>query len=349
MPKACSPGCYSKLQSSPIVMEGPLLLLPCALDVDGQPQPLASAVQVITAACAVPSLFLEAIRLLVQTARARISAMETCLNALNNVLQKLPCPPMEEAVAVTETCRAVHEISEVAVEQPEAVQDPVVIKALYSLWTRGLALGGGQAFTGSLRKGLLSSLGLLERLLAVLCATLPVFGSDVLLRWLTLLLPKVSENLGRCGMMKQPAQSPATSPDASGAGTVGATPELDAVLIKAMPNLCSAICRALAEQESLSNWDSGFMDAAEFLYLAADGLAGFKEALATGLQSVGWLPSWSRKQFFQHLEHRHEWPSRSTWMSTLQQIVQDWQREQQQTHTAFAEGLSTVLRLGGAG
>ena len=58
---------------------------------------------------------------------------------------------------------------EVAVEQLEAVQDPVVIKAsietccpktslsasqmllfeaLYSLWTRGLALGGGQAFTG---------------------------------------------------------------------------------------------------------------------------------------------------------------------------------------------------------
>ena len=95
---------------------------------------------------------------------------------------------MEEAVVVTETCRAVHEISEawrrftskkaeisgaspgeVAVEQPEAVQDPVVIKAstetccpktslsasemllfeaLYLLWTRGLALGGGQAFTG---------------------------------------------------------------------------------------------------------------------------------------------------------------------------------------------------------
>ena len=28
--------------------------------------------------------------------------------------------------------------------------------------------------------------------------------------------------------------------------------------------------------------DTGFLDAAEFLYLAADGLAGFKEAIATG-------------------------------------------------------------------
>jgi len=32
--------------------------------------------------------------------------------------------------------------------------------------------------------------------------------------------------------------------------------------------------------------DTGFLDAAEFLYLAADGLAGFKEAIATGERGV---------------------------------------------------------------
>ena len=46
-------------------------------------------------------------------------------------------------------------------------------------------------------------------------------------------------------------------------------------------------------REKLSSWilqcftaqDTGFLDAAEFLYLAADGLVGFKEAIATGESS----------------------------------------------------------------
>ena len=70
--------------------------------------------------------------------------------------------------------------------------------------------------------------------------------------------------------------------------------------LEALPNLCSSICRSLAEQESLSKWvgslgstasnsmsrnvskDAGFLDAAEFLYLAADGFGEFMSALTRG-------------------------------------------------------------------
>lgn len=99
---------------------------------------------------------------------------------------------MEEAVVVTETCRAVHEISEAwrrftskkaacgdmwsitwrgcsgtagssarscghqginvtetcCPKTSQCASQMLLFEALYSLWTRGLALGGGQAFTG---------------------------------------------------------------------------------------------------------------------------------------------------------------------------------------------------------
>ncbi|CAJ1380768.1 unnamed protein product [Effrenium voratum] len=288
-------------------LEAPLLQLQCNIASDGQEQPLAAAVEVLAAACAEPVLLHQALQLLLRTAQIRGAVgAEACLKALEHVLPNLPCPPLGQSAADA-VARVAHEMSEVVLSSIELLQNPAVVKALYSLWNRSLVLAGKPGCGGRLRSAFLGKTQLVERMLGILHTTLPVFAADVLLRWLSLLLPRAD---------------------------AGTSPDVLAVLRQALPVLCGSICRCLSEQEGLTKWDSGFLDAAEFLFLAADVFReDFPAALSAGVQSVDCLPRWSQAQLQQHIERRQQWPTRSAWISALQQIVQDVQRERAQKAT----------------
>ena len=293
-------------------LEWPLLQLPSSIDVDGHLQPLAAALEVISTACGVPSLLAESLELLLRSAKMRPGGLENCFNVLNEVIQKVPGTALEEAQAIEVIVRRVHELSQVALLSSEVLQEPATVKALYLLWIRGLAVKAGGACGGFLRKALLGNLLLLEKLLELLCVSLPVFALDASVRWLTLLLP--SHDL----------------------------PEVNNLIFKFLPKICQSVSTTLTEQELFIKWESGFLHAAECLYLAADAYPSFPEAFSQALASLEWLPLSCRRQLSQHVLRRHEWPTRSSWMSTLQLLLQDCQREQKQ-QVAAEVGIAQVL------
>ena len=217
-----------------------MLRVPCSFDTaSGRLQPLASAMEVISAACAVPCLLQEALTLLMQSARERgAHGLETCLHTLEQVLRSLPGTSLEEPPAVNALVQTIHVITDLAMTLPEALQDPAVVKALYSLWTRALALARGQACGGLLRKSLLANLTLVDKLLKLLCITLPLFAADVLLRWLTLLLPRSATDIQA----------------------------VTDVLVNQLPSLCKSVCTALIEQGSLTKWDAQRPSPATHIY-----------------------------------------------------------------------------------
>lgn len=221
-------------------LELSMLRVPCSFDTaSGRLQPLASAMEVISAACAVPCLLQEALTLLMQSARERgAHGLETCLHTLEQVLRSLPGTSLEEPPAVNALVQTIHVITDLAMTLPEALQDPAVVKALYSLWTRALALARGQACGGLLRKSLLANLTLVDKLLKLLCITLPLFAADVLLRWLTLLLPRSATDIQA----------------------------VTDVLVNQLPSLCKSVCTALIEQGSLTKWDAQRPSPATHIY-----------------------------------------------------------------------------------
>eukprot|EP00439_Symbiodinium_sp_Y106_P070464 s1350_g12.t1 len=157
-------------------MENALLHQPCGIaDSDGREQPLNAAA--------------EAIQLLAMgAARRRKSGSEICLAALESVMQHLPSPPLEPARAARAVSAAVGQATEAFLSQPDSLRNPAVLKALFALWSRGLA--AGKAAAGLLRPNLLANCTTVDQLLGVFCSAMPVHAEERMVRWLNLLPPR---------------------------------------------------------------------------------------------------------------------------------------------------------------
>eukprot|EP00439_Symbiodinium_sp_Y106_P059594 s4489_g8.t1 len=267
------------------VMENALLHQPCCIESDGREQPLDAAA--------------EAIQLLAMgAARRRKSGSEICLAALESVMQHLPSPPLEPALTARAVSAAVGQATEAVLSQPDSLQNPAVLKALFALWSRGLA--AGKAAAGLLRPNLLANCTTVDQLLGVFCSAMPAHAEERMVRWLNLLLPRD----GR--------EEPSTA----------------CSILQALPSIYAAMFQALAVQDSLTRWDGGVMDVAEFMYFSAEMFpSGYPAAVAAGLRAVPQLPPWNQQQVLQLLNGRQEWPRRSAWICSFQQLIQDWQRD----------------------
>ncbi|CAE7772597.1 unnamed protein product [Symbiodinium pilosum] len=107
-----------------------------------------TCLQALAAASAVPGLFPEVLQLLTLGITCRKSGAEICLAALESAMQRLPSPPLESSRTSTAMAVAVHQATEAVLKLPGSWQNPAVLKALFALWTRGLAAGPGGCFAG---------------------------------------------------------------------------------------------------------------------------------------------------------------------------------------------------------
>ncbi|CAE7562491.1 unnamed protein product [Symbiodinium natans] len=282
-------------------VENAVLHWPCQMAADGREQPLDAAAEALAAAGSLPGLFQEVLQLLaLGTSRRQKSGAEICLAALESVMQHLPSPPLDQAVASRAMAAAVCQATEAVLNEPDSLQNPMVLKALFALWSRGLA--AGQAAAGLLRPSLLANCMIVDRLLGVFCEMVAVHADERMFRWLNLLLP-------RDGQTER---------------------HIAASILQALPSIYAAMFQALALQESLARFDGGVMDAAEFMFFSAEIFPHeYSAAVTAGLLAVPQLPTWSRQQILQLLDGRQEWPRRSAWICAFQQLVQDWQRARQ--------------------
>eukprot|EP00933_Yihiella_yeosuensis_P005928 TRINITY_DN11054_c0_g1_i1.p1 TRINITY_DN11054_c0_g1~~TRINITY_DN11054_c0_g1_i1.p1 ORF type:complete len:492 (-),score=108.45 TRINITY_DN11054_c0_g1_i1:153-1454(-) len=282
----------------------------------GAEQPLTVAAEAVACgAIALPILLPESLEVLVESiVKGHASSPEAPLRALEQLVHQLPCPPLEAGVAADLVGGAVLRATEALLSREDFHRSPSALKELYRLHSRGLHDGKAAPCGGLLRQRLLSKTSLTARLLSLFCESLPGAGAasaataEALLRWAVNLVPKASSK-----------ESLETS-----SGSYSA-------LLQALPGLCGATCRALAEQEHLARFDGGFLEAGELLYYLAEAFPSeISAAFSAGLQSLHGVPGWSRHRFLQHVQRRHEWPNRSAWISDVQQTVQDWQREMSQ-------------------
>ncbi|CAE8634533.1 unnamed protein product [Polarella glacialis] len=309
-------------------LEAPLLRWPSFVaESSNAEQPLTAAAEAVSAAAsALPVLLPEALDLLVRAASEGRGSHEVPLAALESVLQQLPCPPLEPAAASELVGGALLRVVEALLPRPDLHRSPATLTALYSLLARGLLEGRASLCGGGLRLRLLSKVSLTARLLSLFCEALPGAGAasavcaQAMLRFAVRLVPKAPPP------GSQPLEATATEPM-----------EHRSVLLQALPSVCAATCRALAEQEHLARFESGFLDAAELLYYLAEAFpAEIAGALSAGLQSLQGVPQWSRDRLLQYVQRRREWPKRSAWIAEIQNTVQEWQRERKQAHHQLA-------------
>eukprot|EP00812_Abedinium_dasypus_P009353 NODE_3048_length_838_cov_249.355045.p2 GENE.NODE_3048_length_838_cov_249.355045~~NODE_3048_length_838_cov_249.355045.p2 ORF type:complete len:245 (+),score=82.50 NODE_3048_length_838_cov_249.355045:91-735(+) len=105
-----------------------------------------------------------------------------------------------------------------------------------------------------------------------------------------------------------------------------ALPAHRAMLVAALPEICVALCCALASQKHLTELEA--LDAwATVLERAGSWLpAEFPAAFAVGLVSTQ-VADCGRAQLEQHVAARTEWSHREEWLEQLQRIVVTWQSE----------------------
>lgn len=171
-------------------------------------------------------------------------------------------------------------------------------EALFALWSRGLA--AGKAAAGLLRPNLLDNYTTVDQLIGVFCSAVPVHAEERMVRWLNLLLPRDGreEHNTACS------------------------------ILQALPSIYAAIFQALAVQDSLTRWDGGVMDVAEFMFFSAEMFPSeYSAAVVAGLSAVPQMPPWNQQQVLHLLHGRQEWPRRSAWICSFQQLIQDWQRD----------------------
>jgi hypothetical protein len=96
---------------------------------------------------------------------------------------------------------------------------------------------------------------------------------------------------------------------------------------RALPTLCTAVCRALALQECLLDLEV-LGGAAEVLTLAAVNYGSdFTMAIAQGLEMMQ-VPFFNRERLQNHVTACAAWgSSKMEWLEQLQQIVREWQNE----------------------
>eukprot|EP00927_Polykrikos_kofoidii_P034121 TRINITY_DN28952_c0_g2_i1.p1 TRINITY_DN28952_c0_g2~~TRINITY_DN28952_c0_g2_i1.p1 ORF type:complete len:984 (-),score=189.48 TRINITY_DN28952_c0_g2_i1:61-2781(-) len=269
-------------------------------------QPLAAAAEVLAAAAvSVPVLLPDALRLLVQSVEHHVLP-DVQLRALHVVLLKVPCPPLDPAVAAELLLKAILGVtSSLLSRAKDMLESPETLTALFRVLAAALASGRGGLCDGRLRPMLLVQVTLVCRCVGLLNEMLPDCTS-----------PTAAEQMLRFAVrlvtgdeLQQPAYRD---------GLAGQ-----------LPGLCASLCRALALQEHLAG-PEGVVDAAEILYRAADAFpTELPGALAIGLRHVE-VPEWSREQLRKHVETRKEWPKRWEWTVQLQQIVSEWQSEHRQ-------------------
>mmetsp|Transcript_46141 Transcript_46141/g.147360 ORF Transcript_46141/g.147360 Transcript_46141/m.147360 type:complete len:996 (+) Transcript_46141:54-3041(+) len=272
-------------------------------------QPLAAAAEALgTAAARAPALLPEALALLSQSMVAR-SMPDAQLKALRAAILEAPCPPLDAAAAAPLLAEAVLRAADGALRRggPDLGQSPTTLAALFALLEGALAgpRQGGEALR--LWPLLLSQAEVMGRCVQLLCSALPGCASaeaaEQMLRFANRLL---SVDRGRQIEAHQQ------------------------MLRACLPNVCGAVCRALAAQEHMASWE-GLVTAAELLWTAADALPEELEgALFAGLETLGELPAWSRMRMGKLVLNRAEWPKRSAWICEVHQLVQEWQREYRQ-------------------
>uniref|UniRef100_A0A7S4QI09 Exportin-1/Importin-beta-like domain-containing protein n=1 Tax=Alexandrium monilatum TaxID=311494 RepID=A0A7S4QI09_9DINO len=262
-------------------------------DASDQPH-AAAAAALVAAAQMLPVFFPESVQVLARSA-AQHELPQVQLEALRKVLASASCRTMD-AAGLTELLNdnVLTAVEALLSREDALVANPPTVSALFRL----------------------------------LC--------DEKLRSLLLARPALGE---RCLVLVTRALPECTSADAAAsilhftAELVGSQDELSAeaahrqMLVAAIPELCAAVCRALASHEHLAELDEGLLGAAEFLLRCSDALpAELQPALAAGLRGAQ-VAEWSSERLQRHVAGRADWPRKGEWLDQLQQIVCECQRE----------------------
>jgi len=281
-----------------VCIESALLRWPVSSTND---QPLASAVEALKAAAlSLPVLLPEALHLLTRSITHR-DLPELQLRALTEIVLCVPCPPVDHARAADLLSTSVIAAGDALLERKkDLLESPDLLRALFKLFSSGFA---ASSCGGKLRTMLLANHTLAGRSISLVAETLPdcisAAAAEDMLHFTTLLMRGDDLRTASC------RETLATS----------------------LPQLCYALCRALASQEYLAQYE-GLIDVAEVLLSAADAFpAEMPVSLESGSSRVQELPEWSRCRLSQHVARRSEWPKKGEWVSHLQQIVYEWQGE----------------------
>mmetsp|Transcript_21917 Transcript_21917/g.62167 ORF Transcript_21917/g.62167 Transcript_21917/m.62167 type:complete len:1017 (-) Transcript_21917:33-3083(-) len=290
--------------------EAALLRWPASSSSDQPAAAAAHALERMTAA--LPGMLTEALQLLAQSA-ARSESPRVQLDAIRAIAGGLRCPPCDAARAAELLAEAVAAALEPVLSRQAGasiVHQPTLLASVFQLLadvvrpsppgTTGVGLCNDQ-----LRPRLLSRSALLSRCGSLIPIVLPNCSS---VPATTAILLFVAHLVG-------------------GDDILQASPERQ-VVASLLPELCAALCSALASTEHLADLDGGLTSAADFLLGAAAALPQeFAAALSGGLQHQQQLSGRIRDRLKAHISNRASYPKLGDWLRELQDIVGELQRE----------------------
>lgn len=273
-----------------------------------------------SAAVSLEPLLRPALQLLTESA-SRGAEPHAQINAMCRVVNELPGPTMQQPRVAELLAEAIIRFSRALLGRPGVLQQsPPTLEALYRLLAIAIHIAplasrtANHAVGGYLRPRLLGYEGLVKRCLEVAADALPECpapgGVQEMLKFVSRLLKGLKA--GR-----------------------EAEANLQALLRSSLPQVCTALTRALASQPQLTKIES-VNYAAEVLIQVAevfpnDAEAALSDGLAT-LVGMG-VPEYSRHRLARHVLQRPQWASLGAWIDGLQQIAFDWQNERRQSIT----------------
>jgi len=302
-------------------LEAALLQWPVSSSTD---QPVTAATEALTAAvCALPMLLPGTLQLISRSA-SQHELPDIQLAALHDIAIAVPCPPVDTDKAADLLSTATFGVVEaLLLRSQEVLSSPSTLTALFRLLSESIraplstssADGSNDSSSaglcnGKLRSALFAQPAFASRCLELAGEALPECPAEAalteMLRFIARLFMGRDIREPNDGLLRQ---------------AVGAK----------LPQLCSAICRALATKECLLDLDILTVAAEVFAYAASAFPTELPCALESGLDQVQ-VPDWSRRRLQEHLRAREEWGSqRMEWLEQLQQIVREWQSERRHT------------------
>merc|ERR1712232_547716 len=211
-----------------LYLEAALLRWPPSAATD---QPLAAAAEALaSAAVALPALLPEALQLLTRSATQH-ETPQMQLSAFRKIATGVPCPPVDPKVAAGHLAASICGTAEVMLSrQAVFIEDPSTVTVLFSLLADSVRLSsnGVGLCDDQLRPLVLAQPVLVSRCLSLVGLVLPECNNQnaasAMLRFLA--------DLVGSGDCELPANAPHRPP-----------------LVAALPELCAALCDALASQE----------------------------------------------------------------------------------------------------